>query len=145
MLKPAEVDQILKLLETSDFVELRLDMKGTKLHLRRKGAEAAAEPTPAAARSTPAPQEMVKPAEPAHGVAIPAPLLGVFWHAARPGDEPFVKVGSKVKPETVIAIIEVMKLMNTVPAGIAGTVVEVSAVNGKGVEFGQTLIRVLPE
>ena len=73
---------------------------------------------------------------------VPSPLLGVFYRAPRPGDAPFVEVGATVEEDTVIAIIEVMKLMNSVRAGVAGVVAEIPAQNGALVEYGETLIRV---
>jgi biotin carboxyl carrier protein len=75
-------------------------------------------------------------------VDVPAPLLGIFYRAPKPGAPPYVDVGSRVEPETVIAIIEVMKLMNTVRAGVAGEVVEICAENGVMVEYEEALIRV---
>ena len=78
------------------------------------------------------------------GSEIPAPLLGTFWHAPRPGADPFIKPGDTVTADTIIGIIEVMKLMNSVPAGVAGTVLEICAPNGELVEHGQCLIRIQP-
>ncbi len=75
---------------------------------------------------------------------MPAPQLGIFYHAPRPGEPPFVTVGDIVDPDTVIGIIEVMKLMNTVAAGVSGTVTEIVAPNGQSVKQGDTLIRVEP-
>jgi len=75
-------------------------------------------------------------------VDVPAPLLGVFYRAPKPGAPPFVEVGQRVEPDTVIAIIEVMKLMNSVRAGVSGEVVEVVAQNAAMVEHGEALIRV---
>ena len=72
----------------------------------------------------------------------PAPLLGNFYAAPRPGDPPFVEVGDTVGEDSVIGIIEVMKLMNPIRAGIAGTVVAILAEDGSAVEEGQPLIRV---
>jgi acetyl-CoA carboxylase biotin carboxyl carrier protein len=74
--------------------------------------------------------------------AVAAPLLGTFYRAPKPGAPPFVEVGSKVEEETVIGIIEVMKLMNTVRAGVRGTVTEILARDGVLVEYGETLMRV---
>lgn len=142
----ADIDEILKLVDGSDFDELKLEMGDLKLELRRRGASA-----PATAPA-PVPAPVAKPAEAVAapvvasggGSEIPAPLLGTFWHAPRPGAAPFVQPGDVVQADTIIGIIEVMKLMNSVPAGIAGTVLEVTAPNGELVEHGQTLIRIQP-
>ena len=71
-------------------------------------------------------------------------MLGTFYRAEGPGAQPFVEVGAVVEPDTVVCIIEVMKMMNSVPAGVAGTVTEVLADNAELVEFGQPLFRVEP-
>lgn len=73
---------------------------------------------------------------------ITAPLLGTFYRAPKPGAPPFVEVGSAVEEETIIGIIEVMKLMNTVRAGTSGRVVDILAKDGALVEYGETLMRV---
>lgn len=75
-----------------------------------------------------------------HDVA--SPLLGTFYRAPKPGAEPFVDVGSLVEENTVVAIIEVMKLMNTVRAGVRGTVTEILLTDGALAEYGQPLLRV---
>ncbi len=72
----------------------------------------------------------------------PAPLLGTFYRAPKPGAPPFVEVGAAVEADTIVGIIEVMKLMNTVRAGVRGTVAEVLAADGALVEFGEILLRV---
>jgi acetyl-CoA carboxylase biotin carboxyl carrier protein len=150
MLTRAEIDDILKLIDSSDFLELKLEMGDLKLELRRPGAASA---TPPMQNSSPASVQSARPVPPAAaaapaatagGVDVTAPLLGTLWHQARPGDDPYVKVGDTVTADTVIGIIEVMKLMNIVPAGIAGVVTEVVAPNGKPVQYGDTLIRVRP-
>ncbi len=73
---------------------------------------------------------------------VAAPLLGTFYRAPKPGAPPFVEVGSEVEEETVVAIIEVMKLMNTVRAGVRGTVAEILVADGALAEYGETLLRV---
>ncbi len=75
---------------------------------------------------------------------MPAPLLGTFYRAPKPGAPPFVEVGAKVEPDTIIGIIEVMKLMNTVRAGVRGEVREIRARDGSLVEYGETLLRIDP-
>ena len=77
--------------------------------------------------------------------AVAAPLLGVFYRAPKPGEPSFVEVGSRVIEETIIGIIEVMKLMNTVRAGVRGEIVAIPARNGELVEFGEALIFVRPD
>ena len=150
MLTRSDIDDILRLIDSSDFLELKLEMGDLKLELRRPGAGvaqpvAAAAPVPVAPLMA-APVRVAAPVIASGGGSeVPAPLLGIFWHAPRPGAAPFVKPGDKVTPDTVIGIIEVMKLMNSVPAGVAGTVLEITAPNGEMVEHGQTLIRIQPE
>jgi acetyl-CoA carboxylase biotin carboxyl carrier protein len=71
-------------------------------------------------------------------------MLGIFYRSPKPGEPPFIDVGSKIEAETVIGIIEVMKLMNTVRAGVRGTVVQILGRDGVLVEYGETLMRVRP-
>lgn len=147
MLTRAEIDDILKLIDGSDFTELKLEMGDLKLELRKGGAVSApaASPvaSPVAVPAAPVPVA-AKVVASGGGSEVPAPLLGTFWHAPRPGADVFVKPGDVVTADTVIGIIEVMKLMNSVAAGIAGTVLEIVAPNGELVEHGQPLIRIQP-
>jgi acetyl-CoA carboxylase biotin carboxyl carrier protein len=75
-------------------------------------------------------------------LAIRAPLPGTFYRAPQPGAPPFVNVGDNVTPDTVIAIVETMKLMTSVPAGCTGIIEEIAAENAKLVEAGAVLMRV---
>jgi acetyl-CoA carboxylase biotin carboxyl carrier protein len=75
-------------------------------------------------------------------VAVRAPLPGTFYRAPRPGAAPFVEVGSRVGADTVIGIVETMKLMNSVPAGVAGTVAEFCVANAEFAAHGATLLRI---
>lgn len=77
-------------------------------------------------------------------MAVTAPLLGTFYVAPEPGAPPFVSVGQQINEDTTCGLIEVMKVFNSVRAGVKGTVVEVVAANGGFVEFGQPLIIVKP-
>lgn len=150
-----DVAEILRLLEESRFDELTLEMNGVKVQLRRgqsgsgrASAGGGSRPaTPPPAREEPAASvPVVKPslAAPPDGVPVPAPLLGVFYRAPKPGEPPFVEVGSKVTPDTIIGIIEVMKLMNTVRAGVSGEVLRIDARNGELLEYGETVLFVRP-
>ncbi len=71
-----------------------------------------------------------------------APLLGTFYSAPKPGEPPFVKVGDRVEPDTVVCIVEVMKLMNSVNAGVAGVIAAVHVRDGELVEYDQPLFTV---
>jgi acetyl-CoA carboxylase biotin carboxyl carrier protein len=75
---------------------------------------------------------------------VPSPMVGTFYRSPKPGADPFIEPGMQVQPDTVIAIVEVMKLMSTIRAGIEGTVVEIYRRDGEFVETGQALISVRP-
>ncbi|MGZ4201483.1 MAG: acetyl-CoA carboxylase biotin carboxyl carrier protein [Thermoleophilaceae bacterium] len=129
MIDESELDELL--IETGDF----------KLHVMRNGVAPTAEPRLTTHDS---PEPAQTPA-PSNGlIDVTAPMLGTFYRAEGPGAQPFVEVGAQVEPDTVVCIIEVMKMMNSVPAGVAGTVTEVLAENAELVEFGQPLFRVEP-
>jgi acetyl-CoA carboxylase biotin carboxyl carrier protein len=76
---------------------------------------------------------------------IESPMVGTFYAAADPDSPPFVSVGAVVQPETVVCLIEAMKIFNEIKAECAGTVERVIAKNGQAVEFGQTLFLVRPD
>jgi acetyl-CoA carboxylase biotin carboxyl carrier protein len=81
--------------------------------------------------------------QPERLIEVRAPLLGTFYRAPRPGAPPFVTVGSLVEPDTVVCIIETMKLMNSVTAGVSGTVAEILVGNAQFAEQGTVLMRLL--
>ena len=72
-------------------------------------------------------------------------MIGTFYRAPKPGAPPFIEVGSRVGKDTIIAIIEVMKLMNSVPAGKTGTITAILAEDGEFIEAGQVLMRLRPD
>ncbi|HEY2800794.1 MAG TPA: acetyl-CoA carboxylase biotin carboxyl carrier protein, partial [Chthoniobacterales bacterium] len=84
---------------------------------------------PAAASSAPA------------GKEITSPMVGTFYRAASPESPPFIDIGQEVNAETVVCIIEAMKVMNEIKAEVSGTIAEVVAENGKPVQFGQALFK----
>lgn len=150
-----DVAEITRLLEDSSFDELMLELDGLKLTLTRNGA-AAATPRPESLSpgKGPAAGAVASPAAPTalsreppvacEGATqdITAPLLGTFYRAPKPGAQPFIEVGSAVEEDTIIGIIEVMKLMNTVRAGARGKVIDILAQDGALVEYGAILARV---
>ena len=78
-------------------------------------------------------------------VDIKSPIVGTFYATPSPDSEHYVEVGSKVNPQTVVCIIEAMKVMNEIKAETSGTIVEVLVTNGQAVEYGQVLFKVKPE
>ena len=152
ILTAKDIAEITRLLDESHFSELKLEIGEFKLRISRGGAmlrddEGDADAVdiahpveaPEAARAAPAGAgKGPKDGE----VDVPSPLLGNFYHSPRPGDPPFVVPGDTVSEDTTIGIVEVMKLMNPIRAGVAGTVVDYLAANGTAVEREQPLIRV---
>jgi acetyl-CoA carboxylase biotin carboxyl carrier protein len=163
-LTAADVAEIMRLVEQSKFDELSLEIDGVKLTLRRSGASgeiAQSITTPSAqlnaaattasgtdaSRSTALIAQTAGPSVVARRRDaslrdITSPMLGTFYRAPKPGSAPFVEVGSVVDEDSVIAIIEVMKLMNTVRAGAKGVITEILPADETLVEFGQVLMRV---
>ena len=160
-LTAADVAQIMRLLEGSSFDEVVLEIDGLKLSMKRgAAAEARADGAPAPSvtvtAAAPASATASRAATPAPAAAparpsvqadpnvqdVTSPLLGTSYRAPKPGAPPFVEVGSPVEEDTVVAIVEVMKLMNTVRAGVKGTVSEILMRDGALVEYGETLLRV---
>jgi acetyl-CoA carboxylase biotin carboxyl carrier protein len=155
-LSDADLQEIIRLLDDSDYNEVEIETDRFRLVLQRAeggaggwtqqrhtGAAPNILETKAAvdADSGPRPTSAGEFEETEPGVAeLTAPLVGTFYRAPRPGAEPFVETGAQVRADTVVAIIEVMKLMYSVAAGVDGEVVEISAENGKLVERGQRLM-----
>ena len=144
----SDLEQIMKLFEQSRFSELKLESGDLKLHLRKEGSTPAATqvsppaaPEPVMVAHTPPAAHALPPLGPDE-VDTPSPLLGVFYRAPKPGEPPFVEVGQAVEADTIIGIVEVMKLMNSVRAGTKGVIVAIHAPNAEMVEYEQPLIRV---
>jgi acetyl-CoA carboxylase biotin carboxyl carrier protein len=138
-LSDADVREILRIIDESSLQELRIETDGFSLHVRKDGAMA----EPRAPTRPPGPEQSPEP-EQDELLTVEAPMLGTFYRAEAPGQPPFVEVGSRVDPDTTVCIIEVMKMMNSVPAGVAGTIAEVCEESAQLVEYGQALFRVRP-
>jgi acetyl-CoA carboxylase biotin carboxyl carrier protein len=162
----ADVDAILKVLESTEHVrDFHLKYGDLEVRVSRdpsvQGEQAghAAPESGAGAVAAPAVQRKAEAsvgepqptkvsgaaAVPAGMVVVKAPMVGTFYRAPSPGAAPFVEVGDQVQTDSVVCIIEVMKLMNTIHAGAAGIVREVRVENSQAVEFGQVLIVIEPE
>ena len=144
-----DVAEITRLLEESEFEELRIEHEGFKLTLKRGAAVKRGGPdiatAPAAGSWPPGGEPRGEPpASPTDRsvLNVTAPLVGIFYRAPKPGAPRYIEVGSQVEEDTIIGIIEVMKLMNTVRAEVQGTVVEILVQDGGVVEYGQVLVRV---
>jgi acetyl-CoA carboxylase biotin carboxyl carrier protein len=148
-----DVQEILRLLDASSFDELIVETDRFKLTLRKSSAGGWTQERQTLARAhvsgaiTPATaepkrQEAPAPVPPPEGVIeIRPPIMGTFYRAPKPGAAPFVEIGSQVEAETVVGIVETMKLMNSVYAGACGTVSEICAANGELVDAQRVLMR----
>jgi acetyl-CoA carboxylase biotin carboxyl carrier protein len=157
-LTPEEIAEIQRQLETSGYDELTIERPSMRLTLRRAAGggwiqevQTLSEPSVVsgaeperAAQDAAAPPPARAPAR-ADLVDILPPLPGAFYRAAKPGAEAFVEVGSRVSVETVIGIIETMKLMNPVPARVEGEIVEICVANGEQIDTTRVLMRVKPQ
>ena len=138
-----DVREILRIIDESELDELRIETDGLSLHVLRGGAAPAAEPEPERRSAEPEPAVPVAtPEQVDDGLTIASPMIGVFYRAPAPGDAPFVEVGTRVEADTIVCIIEVMKMMNSIPAGIAGTIAAIHVANAEPVEYAQPLFRV---
>ena len=141
--------QIVELIKTtSQFSEFRLKVGDIEVSLKRANGEA--RPVPAVQHSieekglvkSDVAREPVSVSENLH--AVRSPMVGTFYRSPMPGEPPFVEIGQAVEPDTVLCIIEVMKLMNSITAGVAGVVTHVLVDNAAMVDPGQALVAVRP-
>ena len=139
-----DVPEILQLIDDAELSELRIETEGFSLHVVRGSSPP---PAPTTERAVPDRGDVTSEATPvdgADGLTIEAPMIGVFYRAPSPGAPPFVDVGTRVEADTIVCLIEVMKMMNSVPAGVAGTIAEIHVENASPIEYGQPLFRVEP-
>jgi acetyl-CoA carboxylase biotin carboxyl carrier protein len=158
-----ELRELIQLIRENDFTEFELEREGFRVRFRR-GAEvneaagdgvnstqelAATLPSGSptvtttvsstSAPSHPGAKAQTEASEDQDLHIIPSPIVGTFYRAASPQAEPFVKIGSRVEPESVVCIIEAMKLMNEIQAESTGEVAKIYVENGQPVEYGQPL------
>ncbi|MDH4201764.1 MAG: acetyl-CoA carboxylase biotin carboxyl carrier protein [Phycisphaerae bacterium] len=142
-----KVKELIDVMKENDLVELEVVDGDSKIHLKRPGTAApvmtqvpmAAPATAPTAASAPAPA-----AEDDNLIKVTSPIVGTFYQASSPDAAPYAKVGDKVNADTVVCIIEAMKVMNEIRAEASGTVVEVLCKDGQAVEFGQVLFKLRP-
>ena len=138
----------------NDLSVFKLEQEGFKVTLKR-GSDPIITATPItapAALTMPAPAQYAQAQPPSNGGAatapneklkdVTSPMVGTFYTSPSPDSPAFVKAGTEIQPETVVCIIEAMKVMNEIKAETAGTIVEIVAENGKPVQYGEVLFRV---
>jgi acetyl-CoA carboxylase biotin carboxyl carrier protein len=144
------IRELLEMMDSHDLAELELEEGEFKVRLAKRqsvlnvqGAPAALPVAPASAPAEAAP-EAATAAEDADLVPVESPIVGTFYQAPSPDADTFVKVGDTVNDETVVCIIEAMKVMNEVKAGTSGSVAKILVQNGEAVEYGQPLFLIRP-
>jgi acetyl-CoA carboxylase biotin carboxyl carrier protein len=145
-----DVREILRIIDESELDELSIETEGFSLRVRKgfSSAEDTRREEPLPDRAPPPAAQPPTPDNPPDNTdglhTVPSPMLGTFYRAEAPGAAPFVELGATVEPDTTVCIIEVMKMMNSVPAGVTGVIAEIVPENGQLVEYGEPLFRVKP-
>jgi len=152
-----ELRELIELLRENGLAELELENEGFRVRLRREPAVTEAAPVAATPAPAQAPEKPAAPAPAPSGPAHPgtqattaaaqdqdlhiisSPIVGTFYRSPSPTADAFVKIGSNVENDTVVCIIEAMKLMNEIQAEATGEVVKIYVENGQPVEYGQPL------
>ena len=147
-----EIRNLVRLMGEYNLTEVKIESEGCNICFKRGDDNAAAAALIPAVSAAPvavaqAPVAAASAAAPAPAAAAPAapvktidsPLVGSFYRAASPDAPPFVQVGDTVNPDTVVCIIEAMKVMNEIKAEKSGVIKEILVENGEAVEFGQPL------
>jgi acetyl-CoA carboxylase biotin carboxyl carrier protein len=151
-----EIRTLIDLMKKNGVAVFKMEREGFKITLKTSEATVshsvvtsqpmlayngpAAQPASAPAPAASAPAPAAAPAA-SGGIEIKSPMVGTFYSSPSPDSPTFVSVGQEITPDTVICIIEAMKVMNEVKAEVAGTVTEICAENGKPVQFGQVMFR----
>lgn len=132
-----EVGRLVALLMRSGVGEIQVRQGDVEITVKAKPE------TPTTAPETQPVEPGVPTAEERNGLhAVRSPVVGTFYLAPAPGEEPYVEVGSRVAEGQTLCIVEAMKLMNEIPSDVSGEVVEVLAANAEGVEYDQPLFRI---
>ncbi len=150
-----KIKELVALMQEADLSEVELEEEAGRVHLSRKGADPApglqsfgyhAMPSAGAAppASTPAAAEPAQTGADDGSVFVKSPMVGTFYRAPSPESPPYIEEGNKVKSDTVVCIIEAMKVMNEIQAECSGTVIEILVENGDAIEYGQPLMKVRP-
>jgi len=152
----SDLQVLLDLMGRYQLSELELEGEGRKIRLKKSEPQpapvmpaisfappqAVQVPPPPQVAATTEPGQPAEPALPANVHEVKSPMVGTFYRAPSPEADPFVKEGDRVEENTILCIIEAMKVMNEISAGVSGVVQEILVKNGESVEFGQPLCRI---
>lgn len=145
LLELKDIKSLIDLMKKNDLSVFKMENEGFKITLKKGSAyqpmvtmPAPVAPAPQASAAVAAP---VAEAKPVPGKEVVSPMVGTFYRSPSPEAAAFINVGDVITEDTVVCIIEAMKVMNEIKAEISGTVVEIAAENGKPVQFGQALFR----
>lgn len=141
------IKQVIDLMKRSELSEFELEEEGFKLRLSRKSGEFVpqilqAAPVAQAAAPAPAAETPAPPGDEPGTSVVKSPMVGTFYRSPSPDSPAFVDVGAKISEDSVVCIIEAMKVMNEIQAEIKGTITEILVENGDAIEFGQPLFKV---
>ena len=154
-----KIEEFIEIMKANDLVELEIKHGDDKIFLKR------CEPMTASVNNAPIINQRASNLPANSGVAEPSvneaplpdakqgiglveiksPIVGTFYATPSPDAEHYVEVGSTVEPQTVVCIVEAMKVMNEIKAEVSGAIVEVLVTNGQAVEYGQVLFKVKPD
>jgi acetyl-CoA carboxylase biotin carboxyl carrier protein len=148
-----DIKAIIDLMKKNDLAVFKLERDGFKIELEAHRSPSPAVVLPHSIASMPLPHAGTVPAAnvaetPSTAVAakpgreIVSPMVGTFYRASSPDSAPYVEVGQEINEESLVCIIEAMKVMNEIKSEIKGIVIEILVENGTPVQFGQPLIRV---
>ena len=152
-----KISQLIEIMRQNDLLEVEIKHGEDRIFLKRYQPQSATIPggvtvmpmvgpqPPIAAQGVSAPSVHVSAKKEENLVEIKSPIVGTFYATPSPDSEPYVEIGSQVTPQTVVCVIEAMKVMNEIKAEISGKVVEILVTNGQAVEYGQVLFRVKPD
>jgi len=163
--KDADLEKIKKLIEImkrNGLVEVEIKHGDDKIFLKRSQPQApqvgmtavpmigstesvVAPAGPAGAEQAEAPGGPSVPQSAEDLVEIKSPIVGTFYATPTPDSEPYVELGTQVEPQTVVCVVEAMKVMNEIKAETIGAIAEILVTNGQAVEYGQVLFRVRPD
>ncbi|HEY1663817.1 MAG TPA: acetyl-CoA carboxylase biotin carboxyl carrier protein [Verrucomicrobiae bacterium] len=148
-----DIKAIIDLMKKNSITEFELERQDSKIRLKRglNGGAAASQPDesmqamPVSSAQAPASSNAPAPSAASSGeIEVKSPMIGTFYRSPSPEAAPYLEVGAEVGPETVVCIIEAMKVMNEIKSEVKGIITQVLVENGKPVEFGQPLFKVRP-